>query len=282
MSNCVGIRNLLLTCALLAWPGTGAWGWGQDGHSIVAEIAQRRLETTAAKQVEQVLGTGHSLASIGSWADDYREKHPETAGWHFVNIPISSNDFDAGTECPHDNCVIAQLDRLKKDIRCAGSEELKLDALRFAVHFVGDVHQPLHTVANERGGNGISVDVLMRGFTCTGRCRPSDTHTNLHAVWDSTLIEKTVWDWGAYVDRLENGWLKTGEEVDSGSPLDWALQTHHEAQTVWALTPSDRVLDDGYFAKVLPILDRQLGRAGIRLARFLNEGYSSSACVGNQ
>lgn len=258
-----------------------ALAWGQDGHSIIAEIAQRRLSNEAAKMVEEVLGRGHSLASIASWADDYRSLHPETAGWHFVDIPIGSDQFDPKTECANDNCVIAQLDRLKRDIRCADTMQLKNEALRFAVHFVGDVHQPLHTVADARGANGIPVDVYMHGLTCTGACQPAHIHTNLHAAWDSVLIERTVWDWGAYVERLENGWL-TSEEArgaDGGSPLDWALESHQAAQTLWNLTPSDGVLGDDYFHKVLPILDRQLGLAGLRLARFLNEGYASTACA---
>ena len=105
--------------------------------------------------------------------------------------------------------------------------------------------------------------------------------TNLHAAWDTNLITKTVWDWGAYVERLEAGWLKSKAAqpgIHGGAPLDWALETHRAAQQVWALTPADKVLDDAYYGKILPILDRQLGVAGLRLARFLNDAYGSTQC----
>ena len=92
---------------------------------------------------------------------------------------------------------------------------------------------------------------------------------------------KTVWDWGAYVERLEAGWLKSAEAsaLTIGTPTDWIVETHKEAQTVWNLVPANKVLDDSYYNDILPILDRQLGKAGLRLAAFLNAAYSSNACA---
>jgi len=152
-----------------------ALAWDQEGHSIVAEIAQRRLNAAAAQEVEQMLGRGYSLASVASWADDVRETAPETYNWHFVDMPIGSSQYDPATQCapdPKGDCVVAELDRLKSELRCAPDAQ-KLDALKFAVHFVGDIHQPLHTVAEEAGGNGINVDVYMRGLATCPNARPS-------------------------------------------------------------------------------------------------------------
>jgi len=253
------------------------------GHSIIAEIAQRRLSPEAAVAVEQLLGRGHSLASVGSWADDVRNDRPSTYNWHFVDIPVARNTYDPAVDCKQDSdkgdCTIAELERLKTELRC-GSPDARVEALKFAVHFVGDAHQPLHTVLEERGGNGVQVDLFMHGKTCTGSCQPSHSHSNFHAAWDSGLIMKTVWDWGAYVERLEAGWLKTTEanSLNIGMPTDWIVETHGEAQTVWNLVPINKVLDDGYYNNVLPVLDRQLGKAGIRLAAFLNTAYSSNTC----
>ena len=78
---------MLLPCAT-------AWGWGQEGHSIIAEIAQRRLTPSAVAEVTRLLGHNHSLASVASWADDEKDIRPETSNWHFVDIPINSNSFD--------------------------------------------------------------------------------------------------------------------------------------------------------------------------------------------
>ncbi|WP_316186559.1 MULTISPECIES: S1/P1 nuclease [unclassified Bradyrhizobium] len=265
---------------------SAALGWGQEGHSIVAEVAQRRLTPAASAAVARLLGDNHSLASIGSWADDERDSRPETYNWHFVDIPIASNDYDAQSQCAQSaagDCVIAELNRLKNDLRCAQTDADKRDALKFAVHFVGDIHQPLHTVLEQKGGNGISVELKMRGsLICReGPCPIVTSHANFHAAWDTNLINKTTWNWGAYVDRLENGWLNTDEAkngADGGTFIEWATQTHHSAQQVWNRKPANNVLDDNYYQEVLPVLDQQLGLAGIRLARFLNEAYSSTVC----
>ena len=276
----IGAAALLLLVSIAS-----AWAWGSDGHAIVAEIAQRRLSDDATRMVERLLGRGHSLASIASWADDVRDKRRNTKQWHFVDIPVDDTRYDPNTECkPSDqgDCVIAELDRLKSELRCAPRVRRKQEALKFAVHFVGDIHQPLHTIAEEVGGNTIPVQVSMRGLKCTGSCQPKPFASNFHAAWDTDLIQATVWDWGAFVDRLEGRWLKSAEArergIDGGTPSSWALETHAAAKIVWARLPADRVLDDAYYLDVLPVLDRQLGVAGLRLARFLNEAYGSNKC----
>lgn len=273
----------LATLMVLLLSAANAWAWGPDGHSIIAEIAQRRLTPEAAAMVERLLGRGHSLASVASWADDIRDARPYTYNWHFVDIPIASRSYDPSRRCrktTRGDCVVAELERLRSRLRCAGSEDRRSDALRYAVHFVGDIHQPLHTVREELGGNRIIVHVEITQLKCTRKCAPQAFRENFHAVWDETLIRSTVWDWGAYVDRLERGWLKNPEAAaaDGGTPADWARETHAAAQTVWRMLPPTRVLDDDYYRKALPILDRQLGLAGLRLARFLNEAYASSEC----
>lgn len=143
-----------------------AWAWGQEGHSIIAEIAQRRLSPKAIAEVARLLGANHSLASTGSWADDVRDDHPETYNWHFVDIPIPLDRYDEAAHChpdPKGDCIVAELTRLRDELRCAPTDDLKREALQFAVHFVGDIHQPLHTVLEARGGNDIAVEVKMRG-----------------------------------------------------------------------------------------------------------------------
>ncbi|HEY0106817.1 MAG TPA: S1/P1 nuclease [Rhizomicrobium sp.] len=275
-------RRPILT-ASLAWLTSFqlALAWGPEGHSIVAEIAQRRLSPAAATQIETILGKGHSLASIASWADDVKAKRPETANWHFVDIPLADTDYDPARDCkpdPKGDCAIAALDRLRQALRC-GDAAARLDALRFVVHIVGDIHQPLHAVAEARGGNDVAVTVRFKGATCSRNC---DLVTNFHAAWDGAVITRTVWAWGAYVDRLETGFLLSPEARDAaasaGTPTDWLLQTHMAAATVWSLKPSNGVLDEDYYRQVLPILDRQLGLGGLRLAAYLNDAFSSADC----
>jgi hypothetical protein len=284
------MRSIILAAALTSALAGPALAWGPEGHSIVAEVAQQRLSESAAQLVRKLLN-GRSLASIASWADDYRSKHPETEQWHFVDIPLNVATYDEGRDCrpnkEHGDCIIAELVRVQKDLRCA-TGKAQIHALKFAVHLVGDIHQPLHTVKEKRGGNDIPVDVFMRGLLDCPTCAVAHTPVNFHMAWDETLIQRTVWDWGAYVTRLENGWLKTAEAkmedpatnrppIDERTLIAWAEETHKAAQTVWYARPANDVLDDRYLGDVLPIMDRQLGIAGLRLARFLNEA-ASQAC----
>lgn len=277
-----------LTCALAG----SALAWGPDGHSIVAEIAQQRLSEPAARLVQKLL-EGRSLASIASWADDYRATHPETANWHFVDIPLDVAAYDAARDCKPDeqngDCIIAELMRVQHDLRCATGEAQE-QALKLAVHLVGDIHQPLHAVKEKKGGNEIAVDVYMRGLATCPKCSVMHTPVNFHMAWDVTLIQRTAWDWGAYVDRLENGWLRTTEAkteepaannaaIDERTIIAWAEDSHRVAQMVWDRRPADDVLDDRYLRDVLPIMDRQLGVAGLRLARFVNQAAAQACSV---
>jgi hypothetical protein len=264
-----------------------ALAWGQEGHSIVAEIAQQRLKEPAAKKVQQLL-KGRSLASVASWADDVRPERPETYNWHFADIPLQSEKYSEARDCKPNaqkgDCIVKELVRLKNDLRCT-TGDAQAEALKFAVHFLGDIHQPLHTVDDMAGGNELQLEIFMRGMTtCTDKntCKPVRMPTNFHSAWDSGLINKTTWNWGAYVTRLEGGWLKSAEAnragIDAGTPEEWANETHSKARIIWDLRPTDDVLDDRYYREVLPILDRQLGVAGLRLARFINDAYASDRC----
>ena len=170
------MRTLALSAILAVAFGGQALAWGQEGHSIIAEIAQRRLSPEAARSVGQLLGRGHSLASIASWADDARDTRPETSNWHFVDMPLAVRKYSASRDCAKDPksgfCIVAELDALRNDLRCASGND-QVEALKFAVHFVGDIHQPLHTVGEAKGGNDIKVELFMRGLTSAERASPA-------------------------------------------------------------------------------------------------------------
>ena len=266
----------LLACAACA----NAFAWGADGHSIVAELAQRRLTPEARQEMERLLGRGVSLASVASWADDIRTERPETYNWHFVDIPAAHDRYDPAATCaasPKGDCIIAELERERTVLTCPSGDAARRMALKFAAHFIGDLHQPFHTLLEEKGGNGIKVDVDIRNGKCP-KCTPRRTQDNLHAVWDSGLITNTVWNWGAYVTRLEEGWLASPEAVgaDAGSVEDWVLASHRIATQVWSWTPENKLIGDDYYSKAVPLVDRQLALAGVRLARFLNETLPAS------
>jgi S1/P1 Nuclease len=271
-----------------------AWAWGEEGHSIVAEIAQRRLSQVAASAVTQILRSNPnaaaystpSPASISTWADEVRYNGAtpnETYNWHFVDIPRQDAKYDPATECPKEkpeqgDCVINELSRLRNELRCTTGDQ-QLRALKFAVHFVGDIHQPFHTIWENLGGNTISVKIGYKGKTCTaGNC--STPPDNLHKVWDTTLIRSMEYNWPTFVDDLETGWLMsdTAKNDSKDDPVAWAEDAHNEAisRNIWV--DNNTTLDQTYYDRVTPLVTQQLGFAGLRSARYLNDVFSSSQC----
>ena len=267
------MKRLIFFVGLLLAPLHAALAWDQEGHSIVAELAQRRLSPAALASVKQILGGEISLASIASWADEVRDQRPETYNWHFVDIPLSQTTYDANLYCRDvggkGDCAINAIERSRTTLADGtASNEQRAEALKFLVHFVGDLHHPLHTVGDNRGENGLVVSFFTDP---TGRKR--DT-TNLHAVWDSGLIRNQFWAWGAYVQWIESNWLpgKDVAQLSAGTPVDWALEAHRIAiDYACAGISPNAALDQAYVKLVRPQLDRQLAVGGLRLARLLNE-----------
>lgn len=267
-------RAMVVAAGLFALaPLDQALSWGSSGHSIIAEIAQRRLHPQVWVAIENLLGPQVSLASIASWADDLVQQRPDTAAWHFVNIPYDATDYVPSRDCaptPKGDCVINAIARSRAALadRSAPQSE-RAEALRLLVHFVGDVHQPLHVIdRRDEGGNKLAVTFF-------------DAPMSLHAVWDFGIIEKRTYDWGRYVTILEDSWLR-GKDVGAlarGSPVDWALEAHAAAIDVAYAVPEDLKLGEAYYQHSVPTVDRQLALAGVRLARLLNDAFGHAGYV---
>lgn len=244
---------------------TKAFAWGSDGHRIVAEIAERYLEPATARQVRELLAIENvsSLADVANWADQIRSQRRETAPWHFVDIPISAPAYKASRDCPRHECVVAKIEDFEAVLQDNGAPvQERLEALKFLVHFVGDVHQPLHAADNaDHGGNDIHVEYLGR-------------QTNLHAVWDAGILFPVVQgDDRAYALRLART-ITTEDLADwrKGTVVDWANESHGIAvRMIYGDLPHQAgPLPASYEAGALPVVDRQLKRAGVRLAEELN------------
>ncbi|UFZ08071.1 S1/P1 nuclease [Bradyrhizobium ontarionense] len=262
---------------LIACPVNRAFAWGQEGHSIIAELAERRLDVETLRKVKILLG-GVSMPSVASWADDYRATHPDSASWHFVDIPFDQNAYDPTRDCKPEkgDCIIHAIARFRADVTdCSKSLGERGDALKFLIHFVGDIHQPLHVETrfnadgtDDQGGNKVLVTFF------------DQPNVKLHALWDTGLIMHTVYNWGAYVTRLQTGWLngRDTSSLDGGTPTDWALEAHRYVPMVYDI-PADNVLGRAYYDKALPIVDRQLAIAALRLVRLLKETLrNADAC----
>ena len=172
-----------VTAFLLLLPHPQAWAWGNEGHRIIADIAWDHLNDATLQELRPFLGD-NDLASISTWADDIRSERPETGPWHYVDIPPDSGGYEP-KDCPDDNCVVAQINKFA---RILGDPEqpftARSEALKFLVHFVGDLSQPFHAMADARGGNDIPVTVF-------GSPQCGDYACNLHSVWDTELIRHT-------------------------------------------------------------------------------------------
>jgi nuclease S1 len=287
------VKSVWLVALLTVLPLGPALPWGQEGHSIVAEIAQRRVSPEVNRKINDLLGSElpnlkgaqFSLSSVASWADDfYHDKHDETRNWHFVDIPFDRDFYNAAADCQLDpkygDCIVNALARFRLTLAdCAKPIADRAMALKFVVHFVGDIHQPLHdttgidpeTETGDLGGNSIKVTFMDQ------KDNPHDS--NLHQVWDSDLILRKVYDWGEYVRLLETLWLpgKDIAALQAGDPADWANDAHRAAQDVVYNFRPDHVIDQEYYNDAIPIVDRQLALAGLRLARVLNEALQPTA-----
>jgi hypothetical protein len=244
---------------------TPALAWAPEGHQIVAGIAARELTPKARAQVSMLLGgdAGAMMVLESSWADEIRQQRPETMPWHYVNIELGSHGYVASRDCQGDDCVVAQIQRdaaILSDPRAA--KQAKSEALLFLIHFVADVHQPLHAAdRDDKGGNGTMV-------------RLDGKRLSLHQVWDQDVVaalgddsERIAVDITAHLTPQQK------MQMESGTPVDWANESFALAQReIYAPLPvSGRItLPPDYARRESGVARQQLTKAGLRLAAMLN------------
>ena len=251
------VVGLLLLTSLFGT--SGSWAWGGDGHRLIAEYAATRLSPAARTQVERLLAqeSGATLASVSTWADEVRS--PTTAAWHYLNFPRDADcRYDADRMCIQGNCVVGAIERQLAVLASDAPEERRLLALKYVVHFVGDVHQPLHAgFADDRGGNSHQVQAYGRG-------------TNLHALWDAALLQH----WPGGIGALKEAMEKAPVIAGASDPQAWAEASCRVVATV-GFYPERRTLDENYPARWNSQLAQQLAAAGQRLAEMLNTALAS-------
>jgi len=239
----------------LAIQGSIAFAWGSDGHNIVAMLAEAQLSPAARKEVDRLLAQepGATLASISTWADKHR--NPATGAWHYVNFPRGDCNYQSERDCPDGKCVVAAIDRQIDVLRTPGDDEKRLTALKYVVHFIGDIHQPLHAgFGDDQGGNSYQLQAFMRG-------------SNLHSVWDTGLIKSL---------QQENEQIVKSLLV---RPLSLQKTTFNAASIAMescriVSQPGfypDRLVTPEYVDRYVPVMAYQLALAGNRLAQVLNE-----------
>jgi nuclease S1 len=240
---------------MLVWALAGsALAWGSQGHQIVATVAQAQLTAKARSEIDRLLllEPGATLVSISTWADERSD--PATAAWHYVNFPPGSCSYDARRDCPDGNCVIDAINRQLQILTSAAPGEDRLTALKYLVHFVADVHQPLHGGrADDRGGNRYQLQEFMQA-------------SNLHALWDFGMIRSLGQETATLASRL----LALSLPLPATDPD--ITQAAEESCRIVA-TPGfypGRKVDAAYIERFTPVMERRLATAGARLAGLLN------------
>ena len=274
---------LLIGAALAMFVSVGVVtveAWGAQGHRLVALIAADHL-TSAARQNIAWLLPDSSLAGIAVWADQQVADNTQTGPWHYVNLRQDATAYNRDRDCPRQpgvaagtrndqwrDCVVDRI--LYHQSRVADTSLDRADrttALKFLVHFVGDLHQPFHALDVARGGNDIPV-VAFGSPTCR-RSDGSASPCNLHGIWDTVLIAHRKLSERQYRDELSGlitrGGLATRPE---GSPADWAMESHAVARR--ALLPRQGIVDDAYYRTFIAAIDERLALGGLRLAAMLN------------
>lgn len=256
--------------ALLGTPGElGAWG--PNGHRIVGEIGERHLSEAARRGVEEILGE-ESLAEASTWPDEIRADPAwhRAAPWHFLSI--DDHETLATTERSADGDVLEALKRFEAVLRDPEApRERKVEALRFYVHLVGDVHQPLHVGRRDDGGGSA---IRVRWFR-EGR--------NLHSVWDSGLVEAEELSFTEFVRFIDEA-AQTEIATWQAEPYEeWVRESFCLRDRVYDFGPEapdepgeQPRLGYGYALAQGPVVERRLLQAGIRLAGRLNAIFTGA------
>lgn len=260
----------VLIAVWVALSATSVQAWGGEGHRIVARLAERYLTAEAREGIARLLSEGQTLADTASWADEYRGVCANTGGWHYVNIPLDEQRYEPERLCPSGKgCVIRALEQSAALLADASrSDAERRYALHLVVHFAGDLHQPLHSGDRaDRGGNDLRV-------------RFEGKAMSFHALWDGGLIDWTRRNERDYVELLASSLTPALRFSIRQGPISWwALQAKRAARRAYAELPEARPdadaleLDEHYARAVLPVMDRQLARAGVRLAALLNQAF---------
>jgi len=328
---------LMVSLCLVSLLPLPAEAWGREGHRVVARIAAKHLTAKTRDAMAKLLladpddrdhclqqaSLDDKLACLSVWADEARTdpQFRSTAPLHFVNIPIyvppSEQHYDASRDCPTGDCVVGGVDKYRTILAdTTKSDAERALALKFIVHFIGDLHQPLHTAkdhdldAPNTENHGHVTDNGDRGAnlklaTWLGQTTNPFGCWNVHAVWDDGIIEHNQLDEMALTNALDGALTPQKiSNLQQGTTVDWVNEAFGLAVSHAYKLPkrqaSDKVcevqngnkkdcdkfnsqvcgsnevhyryhLGNAYFKQNLPTVKSQLTRAGVRLARFLND-----------
>jgi len=267
---------------------TGSPLWGTAGHQLTANVAQSFLNSGANSETNYLLANvSGQMSAIAVWADQVRNQKAWafSAPFHYADAPDWACKF-VNSDCPSDGCVVSAITNYTEQL-IGGSKSSQEAAIRFVVHFHGDIHQPLHCgFLSNKGGNSLTGTYF-------------GSPNNLHSIWDTSLITTRLQndfnnDQDKYVDYLVsqiNGpwkdlsadWIKCPEGQTYPCPDAWANESANLACKYAYTDQNGKKIANGfslsqaYYDNVKDIIDQQLAKGGYRLATTLNQVWNKKS-----
>ncbi len=252
------MRKILIFVLVLA--SLNGFSWGKTGHRIVGAIAEYHLSKKARKELQNIMGN-ESLPMASTWMDFIKSESlwDHANPWHYCTIPGDLSYEAAGT--PEEGDAIVTINRLISELESKqftdGDEQV---AIRFLVHLIGDIHQPLHVGNGEdRGGN----DVKVKWFW---------SDKNLHSVWDSGIIDGEQMSYTEWVEAINHPTESQVSSWQNATTLDWAYESREYRKQVYSL-PENKSINYRYVYDNIDLVNLRLLQAGVRLAGVLNKIY---------
>ncbi len=259
-------RFALVAFLSLLLVAPAALAWGPEGHRVVAELAWRQLDARAQAAVKKLLAQGgfESLAEAATWPDDIRHMPQFQQLWkdtrrkHYINFSDADCVYDPPKQCRDGDCVVAAIEKYESILADRSLPPVeRMRALVFVVHFIGDIHQPLHAgYRHDAGGNLYQVQFEGEG-------------SNLHRVWDSGMLDTRHMSSRQYAEFLAAKGPVTLPAAEPGvkPPVQWAEESCRITRRIY---PQGHKIGQPYAEKWLPTADKRLREAGARLAKTLN------------
>lgn len=234
--------------------------WGQIGHRTIGHIADGMVNKKAKKELKRVLGN-ETLAEVSTWMDEVRsdDSYDYAETWHYCTIPDGMTYEEAPAQEGGD--VIWAIETIIKELKAGGlSAEEESTKLKFLVHMVGDIHQPLHVGNGEdRGGNDVRVQYF-------------GSNTNLHSVWDSRIIDGKQMSYTEFAEWVNHPSPAQVKAWQAATVRDWAYESISYREQVYDV-PEDGRISYEYGYKYFDIIKLRVLQAGVRLAGIINEIY---------
>lgn len=256
----------LLAC-LFVMNTTDVMAWGTTGHRVVAEVAEQNLSKKAKKSIGKIIGN-QKLAYWANWPDFVKSdaKFKMNDGWHYVNIEPAADKATclASLELTPEENLYKKLQFLVGELKNNNNltEETKQQYLYYIIHMVGDAHQPMHVGrAGDLGGNKVTVEWF-------------GERTNIHTLWDSKLVDFEKYSYTEYANVLNIIDKDAKSKIQAGTLGDWLYESHVIANGIYAEAEKNTKLKYEYHYLNKEVVENQMLKGGLRLARILNEIYS--------